>query len=280
MLSAVFQHPAHLCQRSTLLIMKRLYTLALLAFFVGVQIKTAFASDVEKELKRQYEKQVLALRSPVRGTHLEFDSSGKPLDSSQDSWTVHGAIYIERISIGPDRLHMEGPIVALGNENKKGKPEIIPLGKPIRVEIHLDHPATSADDLRALLDSVFFLDEKDREHAVPDFRRADFVDTSEPAYRFKGANKDGVTAPVGTHTPEPEFTEESRRQGLRHGTVMLETLVDKSGTVARIRIVRAQGMGLDQQAVEAVKTWRFQPARRNGEPIAILINIEVSFDRN
>jgi TonB family protein len=36
-------------------------------------------------------------------------------------------------------------------------------------------------------------------------------------------------------------------------------------------------MVLDEKAVEAVKKWRFQPARKNGHPVAVQISVEVNF---
>ena len=262
---------------STLLSMKKIAMLAFLALIVCVHIISAFASDLENALKQQYEKQVLGLRSPLQGTHLEFDSSGKPLGQSpQGRWIAYGGIYVQKISLAADKLRLEGPLAGFGADSKQGKPEIVPLGKAINVEIQLDHPANSVDDVRAVLDCVFFLDDKDHQHDIPEFRRADFV-ADEKIYRL---GKDGVSDPVAIHTPEPEFTDESRRKGLRHGIVVLEVVVDKSGTVSRIRLVRPMSLGLDEGAVEAIKTWRFQPAKRSGEPVAVLMNIEVSFDRD
>jgi protein TonB len=44
-----------------------------------------------------------------------------------------------------------------------------------------------------------------------------------------------------------------------------------------MRIVRSVGMGLDEKALEAVRTWRFDPARKDGQAVAVQINVEVSF---
>ncbi|MGH9482235.1 MAG: TonB family protein, partial [Terriglobales bacterium] len=37
------------------------------------------------------------------------------------------------------------------------------------------------------------------------------------------------------------------------------------------------GLGLDQKALEAVKLWRFEPAKKNGRPVRVAANIEVNF---
>ena len=255
--------------------MKKSVLIVLLALTLA-HAAPAFADDLEKTLKSQYEKHVLGLRNSIDQTHQEFDSTGKPLyQVRQERWMVYGGIYVEKLSLTSDKLRVEGPWVAIGSKSKEGKPDLIPLGKEIKVDIPLDHPAVSIDDLRAALDRAFFLDDKDFEHTIPEFRRSDFVVTGEAIARI--SKKENVIAPVATYTPEPEFSEQARKQGFQ-GTVVLEVVIDKSGTISRIRIVRGLGMGLDQQAVEAVKTWRFQPARRDGAPVAVEMNIEVSFN--
>jgi protein TonB len=51
------------------------------------------------------------------------------------------------------------------------------------------------------------------------------------------------------------------------------------GNVARIRMKRILGHQLDENAMAAVKTWRFTPGTRNGEPVAVSMDIEVIFNR-
>ena len=256
--------------------MKKIAQFIFLAFAIWIQITPLFANELENTLKSQYEKHVLGIRSPLQGTHLEFDSTGKLLEQNPPGrWIAHGGIYVQKISLRPEKLRLEGPWVGFGIADKQGNPVLIPLGKPIKIEIQLDSTANSADDIRALLDRVFFLDDKDHQHTLPEFQRDDFSATSETIYKFniKGG---GVTAPVPTYTPEPDFSSEAIQSKFQ-GAVGLEIVIDKAGMVSRLRILRALGMDLDLQAVEKVKMWRFQPARRNGEPVAVTMKLEVSF---
>jgi protein TonB len=86
----------------------------------------------------------------------------------------------------------------------------------------------------------------------------------------------GVTAPVAKFTPEPDFTEEARKAKYQ-GTVVLAAIVGPDGRPRNIRVVRGLGMGLDEKAVERVKTWLFEPGKRNGTPVAVAMNFEVDF---
>jgi TonB family protein len=59
--------------------------------------------------------------------------------------------------------------------------------------------------------------------------------------------------------------------------VVLWLIVGQDGRTKDIRISRSLGMGLDQKAVEAVKQWKFEPAKKDGVPVAVQLNVEVNF---
>ncbi len=86
----------------------------------------------------------------------------------------------------------------------------------------------------------------------------------------------GISAPHAIYVPDPGYTEDAR-QAKYQGTCVLSLVVGANGNTHKIRVVRALGMGLDQNAVEVVRRWRFQPATQDGEPVAVLVNVEVAF---
>lgn len=86
----------------------------------------------------------------------------------------------------------------------------------------------------------------------------------------------GVSAPRAIFAPDPEYSEEARKAKYQ-GTVVLYMIVGPDGRARDIRVMRSVGMGLDEKAIEAVRTWRFDPARRDGQAVAVQINVEVSF---
>jgi TonB family protein len=86
----------------------------------------------------------------------------------------------------------------------------------------------------------------------------------------------GVSAPRGLFTPDPEYSEEARKAKYQ-GTVILWLIVDPNGKPRDIKVARSLGMGLDEKAIEAVKSWKFDPARKDGAPVAVQINVEVNF---
>lgn len=85
-----------------------------------------------------------------------------------------------------------------------------------------------------------------------------------------------MSAPRLVYGPDPEFSEEARK-AKHQGTVVLWAIVGTDGHTHEIRVQQSLGMGLDEKAIEAVRTWRFEPARKNGQAVAVQINIEVRF---
>ncbi len=85
-----------------------------------------------------------------------------------------------------------------------------------------------------------------------------------------------VSAPIPIYKPEPAYSEEARKAKYQ-GTVVLWIIVDAQGSVHDVRVVKPLGLGLDEKAVEAVKTWKFKPATRNGVPVPVRVMVEVSF---
>ena len=75
---------------------------------------------------------------------------------------------------------------------------------------------------------------------------------------------------------EPEYTEEARRAGV-NANASVRLIVSADGIPENVEIVRGPGFGLDENAVAAVKTWRFNPGTKNGVPAPVRANVEVQF---
>jgi periplasmic protein TonB len=88
-----------------------------------------------------------------------------------------------------------------------------------------------------------------------------------------------VMPPKLVFAPDPKYTEKARLAKYQ-GVCVISTVVDAHGNPTQVQIVRQLGMGLDQQAVEAVKQYKFEPGTRLGTPVAVKVNIEVNFRLN
>jgi TonB family protein len=73
-------------------------------------------------------------------------------------------------------------------------------------------------------------------------------------------------------------TEEARRTNT-YGNVKLSATITRDGTIQDLAVVKGLGHGLDERALEAVKTsWIFLPATRNGEVVEAKIQFDVPFE--
>ena len=76
--------------------------------------------------------------------------------------------------------------------------------------------------------------------------------------------------------PTPAYTDEARAMKIE-GEVLLEVEFTASGEVRVMRIVRGLGHGLDESAMRAVKSMRFKPAQRDGEPVDFVTTVNIVF---
>lgn len=86
----------------------------------------------------------------------------------------------------------------------------------------------------------------------------------------------GIEPPTLVREVRASYTAEARRRALE-GDVTLEVVVRRDGSVSDVRVTHGLGAGLDQKAVEAVRQWRFTPARRQGVPVDVVVTVSVEF---
>lgn len=79
--------------------------------------------------------------------------------------------------------------------------------------------------------------------------------------------------------PDPCYTEPARRAGLQ-GTVVLECIIGREGSVGNIKVLRGLGLGLTENAVSVVRKWRFKPATLNGKPLEVIYVLTVRYRLN
>jgi len=93
------------------------------------------------------------------------------------------------------------------------------------------------------------------------------------AYVVRG----GVKAPVPILQPAPPYTEEAR-QARAEGVMSLRAIIRKDGTVGNLKVVRGLGHGLDESAIDTIKTkWKFNPGTLDGAPVDVQASIEIRF---
>lgn len=266
---------------------------------------SASGQDLEKTLNAQYKDKILALRHPRQVNKQEYDASGAVVgDNSEGPWTLYGRIRVKQIQVKADQMEIEGKRVPYSPDNETHQLAPSKDGEKARLTIRLDKPPASANEATEILGRVFALSNEELVKSAPEYWRhylevklglaPDDRRVTDP--QAKNARRapdkpmeklgndgegvftvgEGTLPPKVTYQPEPEFSEEARKAQFQ-GTVGVDMVVDGMGVVRRIQIVRPAGMGLDEKAVQGISAWRFQPATRQGQPVAVVLYVEVQF---
>jgi len=274
-----------------------------------VLLSAVAAADeqLKKSLNDQYTNKTLYLRHAYKSGSQEYDAEGQSLKGGEEgTWTLYGRVVVKKITAGADALRIEGNRVAYSFDEKAKR--MMPFEEPdsVKIKVRLRAPVTSADQAKAILGRVFAVSQEDIVNSAPSYWQAFLKEQIAPhptevatlntlnALTGKkqpppqaetgslGGEKNfnigapGVTPPKILYKQEPDFTEPARKYGVQ-GVVGLNVVVDRTGRIRDVRIVRAVGMGLDENAIEAVKTWRFDPATKDGVPVAVAVYIEVDY---
>jgi TonB family protein len=88
----------------------------------------------------------------------------------------------------------------------------------------------------------------------------------------------GITLPRVLREVKPAYTADAMRAKVQ-GSVWLECIVMPDGSVGDVKVTRSLDpiFGLDQEAIKAAKMWKFAPGMRLGEPVPVIITIELTF---
>jgi TonB family protein len=241
---------------------------------------------------------VLTLRTFYPGDHLRFDAAGKLSEPvTPGPWTTAGQIRVKDISLKDGVVHIRGQRLFLffdraihqlrdlglvtGNDTAAKFFHREKVGKwaeeagATEIELDCGTPQPEMKDVTRAMNAVFHGVDDPVADAVPDYWGAYFHSiTSEQATAPR--IRPGVIPPRVTYGPDPEYSVLARQAGYQ-GTCVLWLILGQDGRTQTVRIVRALGMGLDEEAVKVVKRWKFDPATKNGDPVAVQLNIEVDF---
>jgi TonB family protein len=93
-----------------------------------------------------------------------------------------------------------------------------------------------------------------------------------------GRPGNGVTAPRVLREVKPIYTREARENKIQ-GRVVMEVVVLEDGTVGDVQVTESLDTeyGLDAEAVKAVRQWLFRPGTKNGKPVPVKVDIEMTF---
>jgi TonB family protein len=87
---------------------------------------------------------------------------------------------------------------------------------------------------------------------------------------------DHIAHPRLLEHPNPNYTKEAMRAGIQ-GDVRMEAVVRADGLVGQVRVIESLDPGLDAEAVRTLRQWRFEPGRKDGVAVPVLVQIDMTF---
>jgi len=91
------------------------------------------------------------------------------------------------------------------------------------------------------------------------------------------AGVNGVGLPTCFYMPNPPYSEEARKAKYS-GTVLVQAIVQLDGKLTDLHVLKSPGLGLDDNTIQTLKTWRCKPAiGPNGRPVPVIVPFEVNF---
>jgi TonB family protein len=241
--------------------------------------------EIAQALENEYKGKPAITRIFAAADLLEFDSSGNLKGTPQlGAWTLYSHVEVETIELKPKFLEITAQRLFQKYDSAKALFEPYP-GGPLMIRIALDHKPSGAEEIRPILAKLFLGQGEDFCALVPAYWKSFCTHRKEPDWgsgvlaemnKVRAHLGNNTTGAVPIHTSEPKYTVPARDARIQ-GTVDTLVLVNVQGEVESVSVVRPLGMGLDDEAVKVIKTWKFKPATCDGVPIPQKVGVVTRF---
>jgi TonB family protein len=277
----------------------------------GVVHVRAAETSLETSLKSVWVGKNFILRTPDAAREIDFDAQGTRVGAPQPGpWYENTSLRVTKVKVSGSTLELRGQRRAIVFDPPTGHFAQAPLDRDVKVRFTFDKPPSEITDVLPVIDKTFLTGDEGFGPLLPDYWSACVQKTrfdlekrrwycgdkqmelhklqqasENPAvpdlpsdeagkkvYRVGGA----VSPPRALVTPDPAYSAVAKAAKYQ-GTTILWLIIDKNGKPNDIKIASPAGMGLDDKAVETVQGWRFRPAKKNGVPVAVQVNVEVNF---
>jgi hypothetical protein len=268
--------------------------------------------SLQSSLQQKLENGVLTFRTAYAGEKLHFDANGAPVGKAQHGVrSLDSEFLVKKVDVRAGEMVIEGSR-HMYTWDKASNGLIRSTEKPT-LQITLEIPATSlseaaiaqavnkvfflpreldarrctADEQRAFADHIKEMQvkrsrkeekeaEKRRKNAPEAQSRADLTSYCMPLGERGYSFANGLKPPKAVKQPDPKYSESARKAKVQ-GTSVYLVRVDEMGLVSDVLLVRSLEPTLNLNGAEALRGWRFEPASFQGEPIPVVIAVEINF---
>jgi TonB family protein len=255
-------------------------------------LASATDSNLEDQLRKTHAGSQQMLRHFYLSDTLKFDASGNPANKEKEgSWTLLSAVLIDNVRLKPEKLELRGHrrMLVIDDQNKTLRS--IKLDEKFSIEVVTQAGPDQATQLAGALARVF-VPADDLISVVPDYWRDYLARFSGKATQGEpcedsatklvsddaSGNKvsAGITEGGKIRDALPSYYEIAREKRVE-GELALRAVIDTTGSVTRVCIIKALGAGLDDMMVQTVRQWKYKPYTLNGQPVEIQTTVTTRF---
>lgn len=277
----------------------------LVGLLVCLSVPCAFAGNLDNVIASEYPDKIMTLRHFYGGDRLHLYGDGALVDDAPaGTWASDAQIEVRDASQNGSVLTIKARRIYQVYDSKRNQfvdaLTLIPINpdkqerevekalKKRQVEINIEMPPNpDPKEIPETLHAVFLAPDEPMSNIAPPYYR-DFFAKREgrpqsqelPAGVVRlasvGSKSGDITPPHLTTRADPEYSDMARQLKWQ-GTAVLSLVVDASGSVQNIQVTQPLGAGLDEKAIAAVSQWKFDPATKDGKPVAVAIAVEVDF---
>jgi hypothetical protein len=256
-------------------------------------------SAVLDHVRADYLKKAFLLRGFYQEPLLQYDSSGHlKHHASSGSWTTSYA-FVEAVDIQDARLTLKAHRAVQIFDDHKHQFQLTRTDIKLLLTVEVPSPLEERG-IREALGHIFIAPTEPIGGMLPDFWQPLLKNIDEKGKVSLDPKKDpwdpSVTGdcdqapsvdrpcrivkpmkpPKPVYTPDPDFGDLGKALHLR-GASVLWLVIDETGQPQHIALMKPLGAGLDERAIDKVRSWKFQPVIRDGKPVPVMINVEFNF---
>ena len=274
---------------------------------IGTPVCAQVSQDDATQLELRYKGKPLRVRDLVSDSKIRYDVRGKLIGKwHPGQWTWHGNVELEKVEVKGNFLRIKTNRLLLNYNRSTHKFAALRTMQTLDIEIETAASSNGKVNLDNEWNKAFLADAErypldmqpywepfiaclispkteeceyyEKKAWEPDVYNINPTSHWKPDYPgVFTVGKEDVTPPKVRSRVQPQYTDVARFARVQ-GTVLLEAIVTKEGKIRIGRIIRPLGYGLEENAAEALSKWNFQPATRMGQPVDVLVGIEVNFN--
>jgi TonB family protein len=268
-------------------------------------VRPQFSTDQAKQLELRYQGIRASVRYLVSDSKVRYDAAGNLVGKwNAGRWTWHSTVEVTKVEAKGRFIKVKANRLLLNYDRSTHKFAPLRSGT-MEIEIETSPDAAGNIDVEKEWNKAFLKPSEEYPLDMqpywrpfisciihPETDECEFYEKKSwepevynvnPKSIWKPAYPDvynvggGVTPPKVRSRVEPAYTEIARRAKVQ-GTVLLEAIVRKNGTIEILRVIRPLGYGLEESAADALSQWTFQPGTRMGQPVNVALYVEINFN--